>query len=97
MKAIFIEIALDKKGVAPGALSFVIYDEINVNVGKQIVNNYFDQNRFYAGLKFQTGINTNLQLGYLNIFQQLSAGNQYRNINLVRIFFYHNIDLRHHS
>lgn len=89
------EVALDEKGIAPGAISFIIYDEININAGKQIVYNYFDQNRFYTGLKFQTGKYTNLQLGWLNIFQQQASGNQYRNIGLIRLFFYQNIDLRH--
>lgn len=89
------EIALDKKGIDPGAISFIIYDEININAGKQIVYNYFDQNRFYAGLKFQTGKYTNLQLGWLNIFQQQASGNQFKNTGLIRLYFYQNIDFRH--
>ena len=89
------EIPLDKKEKTPGNLSLVAYDEIDINAGKEIVNNYFDQNRLYAGLKFRTGASTNVQLGYLNIFQQQSAGNQYKSVQLIRLFFYQNIDLRH--
>lgn len=88
------EVPLGKKGIVPGALSFIVNDEVHINLGKQIVNNCFDQNRFFTGLKFQTGTHTNVQLGYLNVFQQLAAGNQYKNINAIRLFYFQNIDLR---
>jgi Protein of unknown function (DUF2490) len=67
---------------------------VHVNFGKAIVNNYFDQNRLFVGLKYQTGLHSNLQFGYMNIFQQLAAGNQYRNFNVLRFFFFQNFDLR---
>jgi hypothetical protein len=91
---LWYEIPLSKKGIVPGALSFILNDEVHVNFGKQIVNNYFDQNRFFAGLKLQTGKTSNLQFGFLNVFQQLAAGNQYKNINGARLFYFQNIDLR---
>jgi hypothetical protein len=88
------DIPLSKKGIVPGALSFVVNDEIHINFGKEIVNNYFDQNRFFLGLKYQTNKTDNLQFGYLNVFQQLAAGNKYKSINAARIFYFHNLDLR---
>ena len=91
---IWYEIPLSKKELAPKSLSFVVNDEVHVNFGKQIVNNYFDQNRFFVGLKYQTGLHSNLQFGYMNLFQQLAAGNKYRNINVMRLFFFQNLDLR---
>ncbi len=91
------ELPLDKKANAPGATTFIINDEININAGKQIVYNYFDQNRFYAGLKIQLTAVSNLQFGYLNVFQQLAAGNQFKNVNALRLSYYQSIDLRHHS
>ncbi len=91
---IWYEIPLTKKSDVPGAVSFILNDEVHINLGKQIVYNYFDQNRFFAGLKFQTGKTSNLQLGYLNVFQQLAGGNKYKNINAVRLFYFQNIDLR---
>ena len=91
---IWYEIPLGKKELAPKSLSFVVNDEVHVNFGKQIVNNYFDQNRFFVGLKYQTGLHSNLQFGYMNLFQQLPAGNKYRNINVMRLFFFQNLDLR---
>ena len=92
---IWYEVPLSKKTMLPGSLSFVVNDEVHVNFGKQIVNNYFDQNRFFLGLKVQTSPQSNLQFGYLNVFQQLAAGNQYKNINAVRLFYFQNIDMRH--
>lgn len=69
-------------------------DEICVNFGKEIVYNYFDQNRFFAGFGYQVGSADLIQVGYMNLFQQLSAGNNYRVIHAGRIFYFHNLDLR---
>ncbi|MBT1696125.1 DUF2490 domain-containing protein [Fulvivirgaceae bacterium PWU4] len=69
-------------------------DEIHINAGKEIVNNYFDQNRAFLGLGYQFTSHLNAHLGYMNVFQQLPAGNRYVNINAIRLFVFHNIDLR---
>lgn len=92
---IWYEVPLSKKPIKPGSVSFIANNEVHINFGKQIVNNYFDQNRFFVGLKIQATQNSNLQFGYLNVFQQLAAGNQYKNIHAVRLFYFQNIDLRH--
>ncbi len=88
------DIPLTKKGIVPKAWSFVVNDEVHVNFGKQIVNNYFDQNRFFLGFKYQLSDHNNIQFGYMNFFQQQAAGNKYRNIHAARIFFSQNIDAR---
>ena len=88
------ELPFDKKGIEPGAVSLIINDEINVNAGKQIVYNYFDQNRFYTGLKIQVTPVSNVQFGYLNIFQQLASGNQYKIVNAIRLSWYQSFDVR---
>jgi hypothetical protein len=88
------EVPFGKEGNLPGAWSFILNDEVHINFGKQVVNNYFDQNRFFLGLKYQLTAHNNLQFGYMNLFQQLAAGNKYKSINAVRIFFFQNIDLR---
>lgn len=85
---------LNKKHFQPGTLSLVLNDEIHVNFGKQIVNNYFDQNRFFAGLAYHVNKHDNFQFGYMNIFQQLAAGNRYRSNHVARLFYFPNIDLR---
>lgn len=91
---IWYEIPFYKNGNDPKSWSFIVNDEVHVNFGKEIVNNYFDQNRFFLGFKYQTGQHSNLQFGYMNLFQQLPAGNRYRNVNTLRLFFFQNVDLR---
>ena len=86
------EIPLSQKGIVPKAWSFIVNNELHINFGKQIVNNYFDQNRFFIGTKYQLSEKNNIQFGYSNIFIQTAAGNKYRNINAARIFFFQNID-----
>jgi len=85
---------LSKKGFQPHSFAFIVNDELHVNFGKQIVYNYFDQNRFFIGMGYQPSKTGQLQFGYLNVFQQLTPGNQYRVINAARIFYYHSLDLR---
>lgn len=94
---IWYEIPFYKNGSDPKSWSFILNDELHINFGKQIVNNYFDQNRFFLGFKYQAGKHSNLQLGYMNWFQQLAAGNQYRNSHVARIFFFQNFDVRKHK
>ena len=85
---------LKGKTLAPKTPFLFFGDEIFINAGKQIVNNYFDQNRLSAGLGYQFTSRLNAQLAYTDAFQQLPAGNQYVNINAVRLFIFHNINLR---
>ena len=85
---------LSRNAFAPKTLSVSVNDEVMVNFGKQIVNNYFDQNRFLLGFAYHVDAKSYLQLGYMNLFQQLSAGNRYKMFHVARVYFYHNIDLR---
>ncbi len=80
--------------VAPKTPFLFFNEDLFVNAGKQIVSNYFDQNRIVVGLGYQFTRHYNVQLAYMDAFQQLPAGNKYLNINAVRLFVYHNIDLR---
>jgi hypothetical protein len=89
-----LQVPLSKQGVKPNSFSFVVNDEVHVNFGKEIVYNYFDQNRFFLGLAYHTNQHDNLQFGYMNVFQQLAAGNKYKSTHTVRIFYFHNLDLR---
>ncbi|RYF91761.1 MAG: DUF2490 domain-containing protein [Chitinophagaceae bacterium] len=88
------ELPLSSKGVAPGTFSFLVNDELHINFGKEIVNNYFDQNRLFLGFKYQLNKTNAVQLGYQHVFQQLAAGNSYRTINGVRVFYLQNFDWR---
>lgn len=85
---------LSAKKFQPKTLSFVANDELHIQFGKQVVYNYFDQNRFFLGFNYHLSKTTNLQFGYMNVFQQLAAGNKYRSNNAGRIFLFQNLDLR---
>ncbi|MDB5190682.1 MAG: hypothetical protein JWQ96_245 [Segetibacter sp.] len=88
------EIPFNKAPNTPGRWSFIVNDELLINFGKQVVNNYFDQNRLFLGLKVNTNAHDNLQFGYLNQFIQLPAGNRYRNADVIRIAYFQNLDVR---
>jgi hypothetical protein len=75
-------------------VSFIANDDVHINFGKAIVYNYFDQNRFFLGFAYHLNAHDNLQLGYMNLFQQQSAGNRYRVLHAARLFYFQNLDLR---
>lgn len=85
---------LGKKPFAPGSLTLALNDEVHINFGKEIVNNYFDQNRFFVGFAYHINQHDNIQFGYMNLFQQLPAGNRYRSLHVPRVSYFHNLDLR---
>lgn len=89
-----MQVPIGAKMYEKGAWSWVINDEVHVNFGKRIVYNYFDQNRFFTGFNYFLNKKDNIQFGYMNLFQQLSAGNKYRSLHVARVFFFHNLDLR---
>jgi hypothetical protein len=91
---LLLQYSLSKKKFAPGTFSFATGSELMVNLGKKIVYNTFDQNRFFIGFHYHVNKHDYLQFGYMNLFQQLSTGNQFKSINTGRIFYFHNIDLR---
>lgn len=91
---IWYEVPLVNNGSAPKSFSFIANDELHINFGKEITFNYYDQNRLFLGFKYQFNKTSNLQFGYMNLFQQLGTINQFRNINAARIFFFQNFDLR---
>lgn len=87
-------IPLTQKQVAPKTPFLFANNEVFINFGKEIVNNYFDQNRAFVGVGYQFTSHLNAQLGYMNIFQQLPAGNKYINTHAIRLFIFHNFDFR---
>jgi hypothetical protein len=91
---LFFNVPLSKKAFAPHTFSFVLNNELHINFGKEIVYNYFDQNRFFVGFSYHTNAHDNIQFGYMNLFQQLPAGNAYKAVDVARVFYFHNLDLR---
>jgi hypothetical protein len=78
-------------------LKAIVYDELMINGGKNVVKNTFDQNRIYAALQYGVNKNIALELGYLNSFQQRASGVDYFDRDIIRFTFYHKINLHKRS
>lgn len=72
----------------------LLNDELHINARKNVKNNYFDQNRLFAGVRHQYTPDLNAHAGYLYVFQQLRAGNGYIHINAFRLFAFQNLHLQ---
>ena len=89
-----LTIPLKGKGVEPKTPFLFVSDEVMINFGKEIVYNYFDQNRFFAGIGYQFTRNLNAHIGYLNVFLQRPSGNEFIRTDAIRLFVFHNLDYR---
>lgn len=69
----------------------VIGNEILINAGKEIVYNYFDQNRTSAGLLIEISKQLSLQPQFVYIWQQESNGRTIDAINVVRFNLIHKL------
>lgn len=85
---------LTKKKFAPGSWQFVVNDELHVNFGENIVYNFFDQNRLFLGLVYQVNAHAQVQGGYMNLYLQQASGNRFQSRHTIRLFYFHNFDLR---
>lgn len=75
-----------------GSLSAKTSDEILLNLGHSVVNNTFDQNRFYVALNYELSKAFQVELGYMDYFQQRSSGNQYYQRDIARLTIYHSVN-----
>jgi hypothetical protein len=89
-----LSIPLKGKQLAPKIPFLFLNNELHVNFGKEITNNYFDQNRLFLGLGYQFSPSITLHAGYMKVFQQLPAESTFRNIDAIRVYFFHNLDFR---
>lgn len=87
---------LSKKGIAPKTISAILNDEIFINFRNKRNPTYipFDQNRFFVGLAYNISSHSNLQFGYMNVYQQITAGTKYISTDAIRLFYFQNLDLR---
>lgn len=81
-----------KKANAAGALNAKVADEIMLNLGRSVVNNTFDQNRAYVALNYGLSNHFQVELGYMNYFQERSSGRQYYQRDIARLTLYHSIN-----
>lgn len=87
-------VPLKGKEIAPKTPFAALINEVFLNFGDKVVYNTFDQNRLFAGFGYQFTSHVNVQLGYMNIYQQEGSGNNYFSTHAVRLFLFHNIDVR---
>lgn len=87
-------VPINRTYIEPNTVFFAFNNEIHINAGKQITYNLFDQNRLFVGMGYQFTKGLNLQVGYMNQFQQLPSGNHFNSNHVLRIFAFHNLDLR---
>lgn len=92
--SLFFQVPLMASTAQRPSFSFVVQDEVMVNFGRQVVYNYFDQNRLFCGFHIPIARQHVLQAGYMNLFRQLASGNRYRISHIARLYYNHNIDLR---
>ncbi len=87
-----LQYPLIKKETVAGTLSLKASDEIFLNLGHSIVNNTFDQNRLYVALNYGISCSFQVELGYMDYFQEKSSGMQYYQLNIARLTIYHTIN-----
>jgi hypothetical protein len=90
-------VPLKGKVIEPKTPFLALNDELHINMGREIIYNYFDQNRAFIGLGYQFTRHLNAQLGYMNVFQQQAVGNRFNNTHAIRFFVFHTLDLRPHD
>ena len=91
---ISLTIPLKEAGLVPKSPFLFLNDEIHINAGRNITNNYFDQNRLFVGMGYQFTNQLNAQLGYLFVFQQVSTPYTFVHTDAIRFFVFHNLDFR---
>lgn len=74
-------------------LKAIVYDELMINGGENVVKNTFDQNRIYGAIQYGITKNIALELGYLKSFQQRASGVDYFDRDIIRFTFFHKIIL----
>ena len=70
-------------------------DGVYINTTKGTIYNAFDQNRFYAGLNYHVVKNLDIELGYINNYQQRISGVEYLNRNIASLAISHSIKMYH--
>ncbi len=66
-------------------ITLIGFNEIHINVGKNIIYNAFDQNRLGVGAQFHVLKNVAIEPMYINWFQQLNSPNAYFRRDILRL------------
>ena len=88
-----IQVAVNRKKIEDRTIYISVSNEIFINSGKEIVNNYFDQNRVSIGIGCKLNEKLNILVSYMKVFAQKSKVGVFENNNVLVINLYHNFDL----
>ena len=69
--------------------SLSLADELALQMGKDVIYNTYEQNRFFIGIKQQISPSLSFDTGYMVVYQQKKSGYQYDLNNTFRLFFYY--------
>jgi len=86
-----VQIPLKGKSIQSNTPYLVLADELMINFGKNVVNNYFDQNRISAGFGYMFSKKINSNIAYQYSYRQRDA-NTFENIHTIRLNLTFNID-----
>lgn len=86
------QVPINKKQIEDKTVYFSIADEVFINSGKEIRNNYFDQNRLAFGLGYKLNEGLNILVSYTSIFVQRPKVDAFEDNNVLVINIYHNLD-----
>lgn len=89
-----LDILLNKPKQDRHALKLKIQEEMMLNFGSKIKYNLFDQNRVYILLHYAPVPQLGIEIGYIDLFQQRTAGDDYFNRNILKIGLIQNITLK---
>ncbi len=74
-------------------LQLKIGDELHINLGKKVINNYFNQNRLFASMVVDVVPSLALELGYLYMYQH-SSNNDRLHSHFLRVGIHQKIELK---
>lgn len=89
--------SLSRAGFGPRRFAVSAGLELFYHVGKEVVNNGFDQLRASANIQYQVNASNTITGGYLYQVQQFSKGDGFNKLNAVRISLIQQLDLRKHK
>mgnify|MGYP002777230410 CR=1 FL=1 len=80
--------------ILPKTPFLILFDEVFINFGDQIVTNMFDQNRIYGGFGYQINKALSVNAGYMYTFTQRSKAGNFNEAHVLRFTLIHNLDFR---
>jgi hypothetical protein len=70
------------------------YDEIFVGFGRQMGQNFFDQNRLFGAIGYRFSPKAQIEVGYLNQIVQQRNGRVFEHNHTLQAALYYNLDFR---